>query len=48
MNPPPPLTHEESEQLFEIIGTLKARGITTIYISHRLDEILGYAIGQSL
>lgn len=33
------LTHEESEQLFEIIGTLKARGITTIYISHRLDEI---------
>ena len=33
------LTHEESEQLFEIIGTLKARGITTIYISHRLEEL---------
>lgn len=33
------LTHEESEQLFRIIDTLKKQGITIIYISHRLDEI---------
>lgn len=33
------LTHEESEQLFEIIETLKKQDITIIYISHRLDEI---------
>lgn len=33
------LTHEESEQLFEIIETLKKQNITVIYISHRLDEI---------
>jgi ribose transport system ATP-binding protein len=33
------LTHEESEQMFEIIETLKKQGITIIYISHRLDEI---------
>lgn len=33
------LTHDESEQLFEIIDTLKKQGITIIYISHRLDEI---------
>ena len=33
------LTHEEAEQLFEIIKTLKVQGITVIYISHRMDEI---------
>lgn len=33
------LTHEEAEQLFEIIQTLKEQNITVIYISHRLDEI---------
>lgn len=33
------LTREESNHLFEIIRNLKARNITTIYISHRLDEI---------
>lgn len=33
------LTHKESEQLFEIIQTLKEQDITVIYISHRLDEI---------
>lgn len=33
------LTHEESEQLFEIIETLKKQDVTIIYISHRLDEI---------
>lgn len=33
------LTHEEAEQLFAIIQTLKAQDITVVYISHRLDEI---------
>lgn len=33
------LTHEESEQLFKIIETIKKQGVTVIYISHRLDEI---------
>lgn len=33
------LTHEEAEQLFEIIETLRKQDVTIIYISHRLDEI---------
>lgn len=33
------LTNRESEQLFEIIATLKKQNITVVYISHRMDEI---------
>jgi ribose transport system ATP-binding protein len=33
------LAKHEVENLFELIGTLKARGIAIIYISHRMDEI---------
>ncbi len=33
------LTARETERLFEIIGRLRSRGISVIYISHRLDEI---------
>jgi rhamnose transport system ATP-binding protein len=33
------LTGAELERLFEIIATLKARGVTIIYISHRLEEV---------
>lgn len=33
------LTEEEIEKLFEVIRTLKARGVSIIYISHRLEEI---------
>ena len=33
------LTTEETEILFEIIGTLKAKGVSIIYISHKLSEI---------
>lgn len=33
------LTHAEMEKLTEIIHSLKSRGITIIYISHKLDEI---------
>jgi len=37
--PSAPLTEHELEKLFEIIGVLKRRGVTVIYISHRLAEI---------
>lgn len=33
------LTKNEEEMLFEIIQSLKKDGITTIYISHKLDEV---------
>jgi ribose transport system ATP-binding protein len=34
------LTGKEIDKLFELIETLKANGVTVIYISHHLDEIL--------
>ncbi len=34
------LTLSEAEKLFKIVSELKASGISVIYISHRLDEIL--------
>jgi ribose transport system ATP-binding protein len=34
------LTVGEAEKLFEIIDSLRAGGISVIYISHRLDEVL--------
>lgn len=37
------LTDEEIKVLFEIIGDLKKRGISIIYISHRMDEIFRIA-----
>ena len=33
------LTQSEIEELFKIMGDLKAKGIGMIYISHRMDEI---------
>ncbi len=33
------LSVNESEQLFKLIGRLKARGVALIYVSHRMDEI---------
>ena len=33
------LTSKEVERLFEIVRRLKARGVTILYISHRLQEI---------
>jgi ribose transport system ATP-binding protein len=33
------LAKHETEALFELVGRLKARGISIIYISHRMDEI---------
>lgn len=34
------LSHGESEKLFEIIADLKAKGVSIMYISHRIPEIL--------
>jgi ribose transport system ATP-binding protein len=36
------LTDVEMEKLVKIIHDLKAKGISIIYISHKLDEILGF------
>jgi len=33
------LSVRESEHLFELLAKLKKRGITVIYVSHRLEEI---------
>lgn len=33
------LTPSETERLFALIGQLKARGVTIVYISHKLDEV---------
>lgn len=37
--PTAPLTTKEIEILFRVLGKLKGRGISMIYISHRLEEI---------
>ncbi len=37
------LGEEEVETLFEIVGTLKAHGITVIFITHRLEEVFRIA-----
>jgi ABC-type sugar transport system ATPase subunit len=37
------LSKQEAERLFEIVRALKARGITIIYVSHRLEEVFGIA-----
>lgn len=42
--PTAPLTDRETENLFGVIRTLKARGVGIIYISHRLEEI--FAVGD--
>ncbi len=41
--PTAPLSVAEVEHLFEIIGRLKQRGVTVIYISHRLEEVFRIA-----
>ncbi len=37
--PTAPLSVEETDKLFEIVETVKKRGVSVIFISHRLDEI---------
>jgi ABC-type sugar transport system ATPase subunit len=34
------LTQAESERLFSVIDSLKARGIAIIYVSHKIEEVL--------
>ena len=33
------LSQHEADKLYELIDRLKARGVTTIYVSHRMEEI---------
>ncbi|MBC7784683.1 MAG: sugar ABC transporter ATP-binding protein [Burkholderiales bacterium] len=42
------LSTRESDHLFELIGRLKARGITLIYVSHRMPEILALCDSMSV
>ena len=37
--PSAPLTNQELKQLYKLIKTLKEKGVTILYISHRLEEI---------
>ncbi len=37
--PTAPLTNRETEAMFNIMQKLKAKGVTILYISHRLEEI---------
>lgn len=37
------ISQQDAEKLFEIIKNLKSKGVTIIYISHRLHEISGIA-----
>jgi len=41
--PTAPLTNKETDMLFSLIDQFKARGVTIIYISHRLNEIFRVA-----
>lgn len=37
--PSAPLTNQEAESMYVIVDKLKAKGVTIIYISHRMNEI---------
>ncbi len=37
------LTEAETDRLFEIIGRLRADGVTIVYISHKMDEVFRLA-----
>jgi ribose transport system ATP-binding protein len=37
--PSAPLSASEVETMFEIVGRLKSKGVTIIYISHRIEEL---------
>jgi len=41
--PTAPLTSEDSSHLFEILNRLRAKGISIIFITHRLKEVITYA-----
>jgi len=37
--PTAPLTNKEIDSLFQLVRRMKARGVTVLYISHRLEEV---------
>jgi len=37
------LTNSEAERLFKVIGDLQQRGVTILYISHKMDEVFRLA-----
>lgn len=37
------LTNTEAERLFRVVGELKTRGVTILYISHKMDEVFRLA-----
>lgn len=41
--PSAPLTAQEVEAMFQVVEQLKARGVSIVYISHRLEEIFRLA-----
>ena len=40
------LSEEETKRMFKVIGKLKAKGITIVYISHKLSEV--FEIGDNV
>src|SRR3954469_5160902 len=44
--PPSGLTSREVDQLFSLIGRLAARGVSIVYITHRMDEV--FRIGRRI
>jgi len=42
--PTAPLSERETERLFEVVGRLRRRGVSIVYITHRLKEV--YAIAD--
>ncbi len=42
------LSSEESERLFKVVRELTAEGVSVLYVSHRLDEILSLCDGISV
>ena len=37
------LPHEEVERLFEVVAEVRRRGMSVLYVSHRMDEIFQLA-----
>ena len=37
------LTETETRRLFDVIHSLQAKGVTIIYVSHRIEEVLKIA-----
>jgi ribose transport system ATP-binding protein len=42
------LSQTEAEELFAIVGKLVAGGVSVLFVSHRMDEIFGFAQGVTV